>query len=64
MVVLCLENTKETLVHLFHHCLFAKACWQTIQVQVPISLHPYLVLESFKGQLNVSFFMEIIILKS
>jgi hypothetical protein len=62
--VLCSEDIEETLVRLFHHCHFAKACWQMIQVHVPNNLHPYQTLESFKGQLNVPFFMEIIVLMS
>ena len=62
--VLCSAITEETLVHLFHHCPFAKSCWQSLHLQAPADLHPYKTLRSFKGQLQVPFFMEIIILMS
>lgn len=60
--VLCLDSHEETVEHLFLHCQFAKACWNLVGVQVPSLMDPLQVLESFKSQLKVSFFMEIIVL--
>jgi hypothetical protein len=54
----------ESLAHLFLVCPFAIQCWAWINVQVDQSLSPFQILESFKAQLQVPFFMEIIILMS
>ena len=59
---LCLDMTEETLFHLFIHCPFASQCWALIGIQINNSLDPFQMLQSFKDQLQVPFFMEIITL--
>lgn len=53
---------EESLFHLFVQCPFAAQCWASIGVQVDQDLDPFQNLQSFKDQLQVPFFMEIIIL--
>ena len=60
-IVLCNLSVEETVEHLFLHCEFAKACWSLLGLVVPSSLDPFQIMEHFKAQLNVPFFMEIII---
>jgi len=60
--VLCNSRMEETLMHLLLQCPFATQCWAWINVQVPNDLEAFQVLQSFRNQLSVSFFMEIIIL--
>ena len=43
---------------------FATECWSSIGIQIPPSTDPYEILQSFKHQLQVPFFMKIIILMS
>jgi hypothetical protein len=59
--VLC-DCSVEEVDHLFLHCVFAKTCWNWIGIMVPQNKGPFQILESFRAQLNVSFFMEIIII--
>jgi hypothetical protein len=60
--VLCTSSVEESLLHLFLHCPFAVDCWGWLNVQVDTNLDPFQVLQSFRNQLSVPFFMEIIIL--
>jgi hypothetical protein len=61
--VLCLPCVEETLDHLFLDCTFARICWSSPNLNIPPG-DPFDVLLSFRNQLNVSFFMDIIILMS
>jgi len=54
----------ESLSHLLLECQFARQCWATVNVDVDLELDPFQILQSFKLQLRVPFFMEIIILMS
>jgi hypothetical protein len=60
--VLCDESVEETVQHLFLHCSFAKQCWNLLGLSVPSAMQPFQILDLFRRQLNVQFFMEIIIL--
>ena len=60
--VLCNANVDESLNHLFLECPFAVQCWAMINIQISPQLNPFQNLQSFKDQLGVPFFMEIIIL--
>jgi hypothetical protein len=60
LYVLCVE---ETLYHLFLNCTFAHNSWSPLNLNIPPG-DPFDVLLSFQNQLNVSFFMDIIILMS
>lgn len=62
--VLCGNATEESLIHLLLHCPFAEQCWGKINTQINRSLDPLQMLTSFRDQLGVPFFMEIIILMS
>jgi len=59
--VLCNLSVEETDEHLFLHCELEKSCWSLLGLVVPSSLDPFQIMEHFKAQLNVPFFMEIII---
>jgi len=60
--VLCAGTTDETLRHLFLDCPFANQCWNWINVQIDHQLDPFQIIQSLKAQLQVPFFMEIIII--
>jgi hypothetical protein len=62
--IFCQGNIEESLTHLFLTCPFAIQCWAWLNTQVDLSLDPFENLQNFKGQLQVPFFMEIIILMS
>ena len=62
--VLCSQSTEESLFHLLIDCPFAHACWNWIGLQINQQGDLYHYLESFRSQLQVSFFMEIAILMS
>jgi hypothetical protein len=62
--VLCTGNTEETREHLFLWCSFAKDCWNEIGILVDDSVEPIQNFDSFRAQLNVPFFMEVIIIMS
>jgi hypothetical protein len=62
--VLCNEAIEESLTHLMLGCQFARQCWAIVNVEVDLDLDPFKILESFKEQLGVHFFMEVIILMS
>lgn len=60
--VLCSLSSKEIVQHLFLECEMAKACWNLFAITIDLSLDPLQIFESFRMQLNVSFFMEVIII--
>lgn len=62
--MLCSQSHEETVQHLFLDCDMAKACWATLGLTIDTSLEPLQIFESLRLQLNVSFFMEIIIIMS
>lgn len=55
--VLCDSPAEEEVDHLFLHCDFAKDCWNLVGLTVPQDQGPFQILESFKDQLNVPFFL-------
>jgi hypothetical protein len=55
---------EETVEHLFLDCELAKACWGKIGLTVDSSLNPLQIFQSFRLQLGVAFFMEVIIVMS
>jgi hypothetical protein len=55
-------GVEESVEHLFLECAFARNCWSLLGLAIisnPDSLQRF---ESLKNQLNVKFFMEVIIL--
>ena len=60
--VLCVGTTEESLLHLFLGCPFAFQCWNRMGIQVDPAVGPFQNLQNLKNQLQVPFFMEIIIL--
>ena len=62
--VLCNSSVEETLTHLLLECNFAQQCWAILNLQVDLDADPFQILQQFKDQLGVPFFMEIIILMS
>jgi hypothetical protein len=61
--VLCNPCVEETLEHLFLNCNFARSCWASLNLFIPLG-DPFDVLVSFRQQLNLSFFMDVIIIMS
>jgi hypothetical protein len=60
--VLCSLQVEETLEHLFLECSFAQTAWGLLNLN---PLGPLFdTLESYKVQLGVNFFMDIIIMLS
>jgi hypothetical protein len=59
---LCILQLPETNAHLFLHCNFAKACWNSFGVNYPSSATVLQIFEKIKKDLALPFFMEIIIL--
>jgi hypothetical protein len=51
------------LAHLFLHCNFAWSCWTSLNLFIPVG-DPFDVLISFRQQLSLSFFMDVIIIMS
>lgn len=62
--VLCDSSVEETVDHFFLHYDLARECWNLLGLTVPQSQGPFQILENFKAQLNIPFFMEIIIIMS
>ena len=60
--VLCNAAVEESLSHLFVECPFATQCWGLINIQTNQHSDPFQNLQSFRDQLRVPFFMEVIIL--
>jgi hypothetical protein len=59
--LLCNLQVEEMLEHLFLMCSFALNCWNLIHLLIPFGA-PSDILLSYKDQLQVNFFMDIIIL--
>jgi hypothetical protein len=59
--VLCNQQVEESVEHVFLLCPFALECWNLIHIFIPPGA-PYDILHSFKAQLQVNCFMDIIIL--
>lgn len=59
---ICISAQDESLLHLFLDCQFANLCWSWLNLQVNPTLDPFQIVESFRDQLRVPFFLEIIIL--
>ncbi|OQU84613.1 hypothetical protein SORBI_3004G087750 [Sorghum bicolor] len=60
--VLCSLQFEETVDHLFMECSFARNCWSLLGLVIISEPDILRRLQSLKTQLNVSFFMEVIIL--
>ena len=60
--VLCDHNTMKTLQHLFLLCPLANQFWASIGLTVPAFDNYIDVIISFRRQLDIPFFMEVIIL--
>jgi hypothetical protein len=60
--VLCSINHEETVDHLFLECDFARSCWSLIGLTIISSPDPFQRFQSLGQQLNVAFYMEIIII--
>ena len=59
--VICNQAVEESLIHLFLDCPFSTSCWATLQLIIQQPADPLGTLVSFKNQLQLSFFMEIIV---
>ena len=59
--VCCNLSVEESISHLFLHCMFARSCWSSIGLNIGQS-DPFTTLKQLRNQLNVPFFMEVIIL--
>nr|TKW31488.1 hypothetical protein SEVIR_2G109000v2 [Setaria viridis] len=62
--VLCHYNKIKTLFHLLLECPFAQDCWIHLGLYANLQLDPFSIMNIFKTQLQVPFFMEIIIIMS
>lgn len=58
---ICSIGTEETLIHLFLDCPFAISCWSTLGLFILNPNDPFQTIASFRDQLNLPFFMEVII---
>jgi len=61
--VFAVLNNQESSTHLFIFCPFAQACWGLLDLSIDQEGH-FATLEQFRTQLQVPFFMEIIIIMS
>lgn len=62
---MCILQKEETIHHLFLRCNFAKACWASIGLFAPTTVvNADIAIRRFKRQLQISFYMEVIILMS
>lgn len=59
---LCTNNTEETLEHLFLHCPFVVTCWGVLGLQEPHQADIFVAVDSFKSQLHIPLFMNLVIL--
>lgn len=58
-----LRNTRsyETFLHLFLFCLFVDSYWSTLHLYRADLYDPFAILESFKTQIALPFFMDILV---
>jgi hypothetical protein len=61
--VLCQQQLEETLQHLFLSCPFTIGCWGFLHLAITTA-EPFGALQSLKAQLDMDFFMDIIIILS
>jgi hypothetical protein len=59
--VLYTRGVEESLFHLMFDCPLAIACWNTLNLLIPVSSSPSQIFEAFKTQLHLPFFMEILV---
>lgn len=59
--VFCSYGVEESLSHLFFDCPFAQACWNTLNLMIPVNCTTEQIIETFKLQLHLPYFMEVII---
>jgi hypothetical protein len=57
----CACTVEEDLIHLLFQCPFALACWDALHLAVPNTSDAGIITESFRDQLQLPFFMEIVI---
>lgn len=60
--VLCVSLDEETVTHLFADCPFARMCWDSINVEIPLNCSFPELVPLIRNQLNSQFFMETIII--
>jgi hypothetical protein len=59
---LCNGHVEESLFHIFIQYPFAISTWNLLHIQLPVSDNPFEIFADFKNQLQVLFFMDIIII--
>lgn len=60
---MCILQKEETIHHLFLRCSFARACWLSIGLFAPTTTtNAEIAIKRFKRQLNIPFYMDVIIL--
>ena len=59
--VLSNSTLEESLIHLFLACPFSSSCWATLGLVIQQPADPLGTLVSFKNQLQLPFFMKIIV---
>jgi len=62
--VVCLNDTEETLLHLFFDCSFSVSCWYAIGIQWNIALQPMDMIQLCKTNFGRPVFMEIFMIAS
>lgn len=62
--VLCTSDIDESVHHMFLQCPFAQGCWNLLHVHLSDPSDLYGSVDDLRVQLNVPFFMKVIILMS
>lgn len=60
----CILQREETIIQLFIRCNFAKACWVSIGIRLPVHLPILALIKFLKGKLDVPFYMDIAIISA
>ncbi|KAF8655447.1 hypothetical protein HU200_061195 [Digitaria exilis] len=60
--VLCSSSIEESRDHLFFDCAFVQSCWQLLNLHIGNFVDPMQMVSAFKSQLNMPFYMDVIIL--